>query len=161
MKPSRHTGTRSFNIANFEGLMVNARAPITGSWAVPELIVWHSNICFAIWGFDDLIDGYNFSLLTIQEASTELVSPGSGCIGTIGSAIITRVGTRRQILNINLPKQATSCTCMLCCTCGQYVRSLFYLVYLAWYYMPWTQITEDSRLEYLKTSESTLQTCVL
>lgn len=69
---------------------------------LPELVVWSCNIGFTIGACDDLIDGHNFSLNAIQEASSKLVPPVGCCIGAIGSVVIPWVGPGSQVKDVYL-----------------------------------------------------------
>ena len=71
-----------------------------------ELVVWNSNIGFAIGSLDELIDGHNLTLHAIQEASTKVVAPRCCSVGAICAVAITRVGAGLQIKNVHLKATA-------------------------------------------------------
>ncbi len=62
------------------------------SYSSLELVVWNSDVGFAIGSLYELIDGHDLTLHAIEEASAEVVAPRRCCVGAICAVVITRVG---------------------------------------------------------------------
>ena len=73
-----------------------------------ELVVWNSDVGFAIGSLYELIDGHDLTLRAIEEASTEVVAPRCCSIGAICAVVITRVGARLQIKDVHLKARCLS-----------------------------------------------------
>ena len=71
-----------------------------------ELVIWNSDIGFAVGSLYELIDGHNFTLPAIKEASAEVVAPRRCSIGAICAVVITRVGAGLQIKYVHLKATA-------------------------------------------------------
>ena len=78
------------------------------SYGSLELVVWDSDVGFAIGSLDELIDGHDLTLHAIQEASTKVVAPRCCSIGAICAVVITRVGAGLQIKYVHLKARCLS-----------------------------------------------------
>ena len=76
------------------------------SYSSLELVVWNSDIGFAVGSLYELIDGHNLTLHAIKEASAEVVAPRCCGIGAICAVVITRVGAGLQIKYVHLKATA-------------------------------------------------------